>query len=135
MDNRAGFIEGVNTEVLERAGDAGEIDKGSHGGGIALDTRLPALAGFEAFLWISGSLMVPQVSFKVKAYAAENRDFPDQSTADRFFDEPQFESYRELGFRVTAMMLDAPAPGRHKTSQAVAPEDRLEAFIRNIQAA
>ena len=50
------------------------------------------------------------VSFKVKGYAAQNPDFPDQSTADQFFDEVQFESYRELGFRIADGMLKAPLP-------------------------
>src|SRR5262245_41466489 len=33
----------------------------------------------------------------VLQYAAANPAFPHQSTADQFFDEPQFESYRRLG--------------------------------------
>jgi hypothetical protein len=36
----------------------------------------------------------------VLTYAAENPTFPHQSTADQWFDEPQFESYRRLGFHV-----------------------------------
>jgi hypothetical protein len=36
----------------------------------------------------------------VLTYAAENVAFPHQSTADQWFDEPQFESYRRLGFHV-----------------------------------
>lgn len=31
------------------------------------------------------------------AYRRRNPSFPDESTADQFFDEPQFESYRKLG--------------------------------------
>jgi hypothetical protein len=27
-------------------------------------------------------------------------DFPDQSTGDQFFDEEQFEAYRELGYEI-----------------------------------
>lgn len=34
----------------------------------------------------------------VYGYKAENPSFPDQSTVDQFFDERQFEAYRELGF-------------------------------------
>jgi len=34
----------------------------------------------------------------VYGYKAENPLFPDQSTTDQFFDERQFEAYRELGF-------------------------------------
>jgi predicted acylesterase/phospholipase RssA len=82
--------------------------------------------------------LIPEVSFKVKAYAAQNTDFPDQSTADQFFDEAQFESYRELGYRIATTMLGCPAPGKHKPGRqpgeegAPLPyEDTLEAFIRN----
>jgi len=33
-------------------------------------------------------------------YASTNPDFPNQTTADQFFDEAQFESYRQLGLSV-----------------------------------
>jgi hypothetical protein len=33
----------------------------------------------------------------VANYAAEHPDFPNESTLDQFFDEPQWESYRQLG--------------------------------------
>jgi len=36
----------------------------------------------------------------VLTYAAENLTFPHQSTADQWFDESQFESYRRLGYHV-----------------------------------
>jgi hypothetical protein len=35
---------------------------------------------------------------RLLGYKSANRDFPDQSTADQFFDEDQFEAYRELGY-------------------------------------
>lgn len=54
--------------------------------------------------------LIRELSFKVKGYAAQNDTFPDQSTVDQFFDEVQFEAYRELGYRLAATMLDAPAP-------------------------
>jgi hypothetical protein len=50
------------------------------------------------------------VSFKVKGYAAQNPDFPDQSTADQFFDEVQLEAYRELGYRIADKMLNSSVP-------------------------
>ncbi|SHH56672.1 patatin-like phospholipase family protein [Flavobacterium defluvii] len=34
----------------------------------------------------------------IREYALANPDFPQQSTADQFFDEAQFESYRKLGY-------------------------------------
>ncbi len=51
--------------------------------------------------------LISSVSFKVKGYAASNPDFPDQSTADQFFDEVQFEAYRELGHAIASQMLDS----------------------------
>jgi len=43
-------------------------------------------------------------------YASEQGDFPHQTTADQFFDEPQFESYRKLGHHVgRAVLKDAVA--------------------------
>ena len=33
-------------------------------------------------------------------YKEANEDFPHQSTGDQFFDEPQFESYRMLGWHI-----------------------------------
>ena len=45
----------------------------------------------------------------IYAYKSVNSSFPDQSTADQFFDETQFESYRELGYRLAKDMLQSPA--------------------------
>lgn len=39
------------------------------------------------------------------AYKAANPDYPDQPTLDQFFDERQFEAYRELGYQLTHQML------------------------------
>ena len=38
-------------------------------------------------------------------YKARNSDFPHQTTLDQFFDEDQFEAYRELGYRLTAQLF------------------------------
>ena len=38
-------------------------------------------------------------------YKAGNPDFPDQTTADQFFDDAQFEAYRHLGYSVGAAVL------------------------------
>ena len=48
---------------------------------------------------------INELSFKVKGYKAEHKSFPDESTADQFFDEVQFEAYRELGFRIASQMI------------------------------
>ena len=38
-------------------------------------------------------------------YYLENDAFPHQSTADQFFDESQFESYRRLGYEVATRSI------------------------------
>jgi len=43
----------------------------------------------------------------VAEYAAAHADFPHQKTADQWFDESQFESYRNLGQHVTSTLLES----------------------------
>jgi hypothetical protein len=48
--------------------------------------------------------MVEGLSVECQGYKDANPSFPDQSTADQFFDPEQFEAYRELGY-VTGMKI------------------------------
>lgn len=45
------------------------------------------------------------ISADVHGYKRTHPDFPDETTADQFFDEIQFEAYRELGWQITQDML------------------------------
>lgn len=47
-------------------------------------------------VWIKPTLLPNDVA-DVRQYGLENAEFPQQSTADQWFDESQFESYRRLG--------------------------------------
>jgi hypothetical protein len=47
-------------------------------------------------VWLKPSLMDKDPA-EVRQYALENDVFPQQTTADQWFDEAQFESYRRLG--------------------------------------
>ena len=38
------------------------------------------------------------ISTDIRQYNMTHKDFPEQSTADQFFSEDQFESYRKLGY-------------------------------------
>ncbi|MFM9881424.1 MAG: hypothetical protein ACKVQT_00230 [Burkholderiales bacterium] len=40
-------------------------------------------------------------------YQRSHNDFPHESTADQFFDESQFESYRHLGYEVAKQSIEA----------------------------
>jgi predicted acylesterase/phospholipase RssA len=66
--------------------------------------------GSKGWLIFLKTALIRDLSFKVKGYAAQNPEFPDQSTIDQFFDEVQFEAYRELGYRLADKMLISPAP-------------------------
>ena len=50
--------------------------------------------------------LVRDVGFSTRGYKASHDDFPDQSTVDQFFDEDQFEAYRDLGYRIATSMID-----------------------------
>ena len=43
------------------------------------------------------------------SYASECEDFPHESTADQFFSESQFESYRGPGYHIMRDTLARPA--------------------------
>ncbi|MGJ8691295.1 MAG: patatin-like phospholipase family protein [Thalassotalea sp.] len=56
------------------------------------------------FIYLKAT-MLENLSADVLGYKKQNPSFPDQSTVDQFFDEFQFEAYRELGFQISHNML------------------------------
>lgn len=61
----------------------------------------------------------------VEEYRRENPQFPQQSTADQFFSESQFESYRRLGLHVARTTFDHIDATQHYNLKAIF--DRMEA--------
>lgn len=61
--------------------------------------------------------LIGALSADVLNYARANPDFPNQTTADQFFDEAQFESYRQLG-----LMIGEKVFGDHDRPNSVANE-------------
>jgi len=54
-----------------------------------------------------------ELSADLYSYRHAHREFPDEPTSDQFFDEKQFEAYRELGYQLawnmfTELKTDAP---------------------------
>ena len=43
----------------------------------------------------------------IYGYKSKHPDFPNQTTANQFFNEEQFEAYRELGYQLTWQMLNS----------------------------
>jgi hypothetical protein len=90
-----------------------------------LDLRYPSGARLARRGWLRGVIryadgtrgtlvylkttLVPDLALALLGYRDRNPDFPDQSTADQFFDEEQLEAYRELGYRIADSMIDGAA--------------------------
>lgn len=51
------------------------------------------------------SSLTDNLSTDVRHYKSDHPDFPHQTTSDQFFDEPQFESYRKLGYEATLQSI------------------------------
>ncbi len=62
--------------------------------------------GFRGTFIFIKTTMVKDANFEVKGYKGANPDFPDESTADQFFDEEQFDAYRKLGLRIGNKMME-----------------------------
>lgn len=75
-------------------------------------------------------------SVDVLNYKSEYRDFPHQSTADQWFTESQFESYRALGQHVIETVLCGLPPGTPSELDKIPPDElfkALAAFWKNPQ--
>jgi hypothetical protein len=57
------------------------------------------------FVYVKLSMSDPEI-FDLWQYRATHRDFPHDPTVNQFFDVDQFESYRELGFRIGAKLCE-----------------------------
>ena len=54
------------------------------------------------------TMIVDKLRLQLLGYLGANPSFPDETTADQFFSEAQFDAYRELGYAVASQMLDGP---------------------------
>ncbi|WP_419174035.1 hypothetical protein [Desulfosediminicola sp.] len=57
-----------------------------------------------SFIYVKSTL-VKELSEDIYGYKRKDGSFPDQTTNDQFFDEQQFEAYRELGFSIGMMLF------------------------------
>ena len=62
--------------------------------------------GDPGYLIYIKTTLVANLPEDVQGYLRLNDKFPDQTTADQFFDERQFEAYRELGFQIGKMLFE-----------------------------
>jgi hypothetical protein len=60
-----------------------------------------------------------QLSADVYAYRKAHHEFPDQPTGDQFFNEKQFEAYRELGYQTAFYMMTDEEVQQHPDVQRI----------------
>jgi len=65
----------------------------------------PGKTAFEGQIFYIKATLTGGLPEDIYGYKSSNPDFPNQTTADQFFDESQFEAYRELGYQHTKKML------------------------------
>jgi hypothetical protein len=66
----------------------------------------------------------------IREYQARFHDFPHQSTGDQFFDEAQFESYRQLGLHVGTKVFEGLSEPVHKDRYV---PDYLPTLFRELE--
>lgn len=49
--------------------------------------------------------MIKSLNLEAKGYKGAHPTFPDETTGDQFFDEPQFEAYRSVGYEIAGQMI------------------------------
>ena len=77
-------------QLAKRGFAVADIEYLNGGTGVLLYLKLTVTDGMPADIY---------------GYKGANPDFPAQSTADQFFDEKQFEAYRELGYQLCKQMF------------------------------
>jgi hypothetical protein len=82
-------------------------------------------------LYIKPSLLGTECA-DVLNYRKTNKAFPHQTTADQWFDETQFESYRALGYRIGMLALERPAAVAQKADGSGHDIDLLCAHIEKL---
>jgi hypothetical protein len=69
-------------------------------------------------IWLKPKL-IPGLPEDIRGYAARHPGFPQQSTADQFFDEAQWECYRAIGYALGQELLTIPKSGNNGLRNAV----------------
>lgn len=119
--------EDFGAHVIFDADERGE-ERGTHADGGPLDALIPDDAirypsgtrlsrrgfiigviryadGRRGLLVYIKSTLVPGLPLSLLGYRDTSPTFPDETTSDQFFNETQFESYRQLGYRIATDLV------------------------------
>lgn len=83
-------------EFAEKGYFVGRIDYGKRGGNGWPESGI---------LIYMKSALIKSMAIGAKGYRGAHHDFPNETTGDQFFDEEQFEAYREVGYRICEQMM------------------------------
>jgi hypothetical protein len=98
-------LEGVLPKPREAGSESWAKKFGLAKRGFALAAIMyPDRATCGVLIYVKAT-MIDGLPSDLYAYKAQNPEYPDQSTLDQFFDEDQFEAYRELGYRLVKQMF------------------------------
>jgi len=86
----------------------------------AVDAAGRALGEEVGWLVVLKSSITGDELARIANYRRDNPIFPQQATADQFFDDDQFESYRELGYHVAKCSLAVLPPAAWHPENAAA---------------
>jgi Patatin-like phospholipase len=94
-----------------RPNERGESSRSYVVGSVHYPATVTQRAAVGKLIVIKPSLTV-QLAESTAQFRAQNADFPQQTTADQWFSESQFEAYRELGFDCATAALEPWSKGR-----------------------
>ena len=96
----------VNVDQLGKLDEIkGNKAHGGPGAKHAAIARITYADGSEGWLLLIKASLTGSESLDVTQYAAGNKDFPHDSTADQVYDDAQWESYRKLGYSAASAVL------------------------------
>ena len=130
-------IRAIQTALALFKTDTGRFPTTSEG----LETLVtnPGIENYdsEGYLLYIGTTLVRGLPEDIYSYAESDPTFPDQSTADQFFDEKQFEAYRELGYQLTARAIrDLKEPGGEgEEGRAKSASQKKQSVYRELSGA
>jgi hypothetical protein len=96
--------------LLEATGETKPTDLGYFALGTieySSDGAADEPAPLGKILYIKPAVRGDEGAAEIIAYQRQNPDFPNQSTIDQWFNEPQLEAYRALGHYIMTRLVDA----------------------------
>jgi hypothetical protein len=102
----------IDIDALVPRGEEGKSAKAFVTGSVLYPVRPGETKPSSGTLIYVKTSLIDGLSEDIKAYHCQDASFPNDTTADQFFDEGQFEAYRELGYQIGDALWKAYPPGK-----------------------